>query len=107
MRGRPTRSSIRQNIVELLFYLSPAHGYDVYHKYLEIFPSVTQRSIYYHLKKGLETEEFQIKEIRKEAGNFSWGGFTERTYYKLGSAANVLGNDEVKEYFKTKYKSKD
>jgi len=48
-RGRPVKSEIRQNIVEILFYLKRAYGYDIYKVYIKIFPKVTLRSIYYHL----------------------------------------------------------
>ena len=37
-RGRPVKSQIRQNIVELLFFLKEGYGYDLFRMYKEIFP---------------------------------------------------------------------
>ncbi|MBW2971587.1 hypothetical protein KY359_00995 [Candidatus Woesearchaeota archaeon] len=51
-RGRPVKSAIRQNIVEILYFMGEGYAYDVYKQYLELFPAVTMRSVYYHLKKG-------------------------------------------------------
>jgi len=99
-RGRPVKSAIRQNIVEILNVKGEMYGYDIYRIYREVFPSITLRSIYYHLKKGVSTGEFIVKEVRKEKGNFSWGGETEKTYYALGPKAQVKGDSKVKDYLK-------
>ncbi len=99
-RGRPVKSAIRQNIVEILNVKGDMYGYDIYRVYREIFPSITLRSIYYHLKKGVSTGEFIVKEVRKEKGNFSWGGETEKTYYALGPKAMPKGDNNVKDFFK-------
>jgi DNA-binding PadR family transcriptional regulator len=99
-RGRPLKSSIRQNIVEILNVKGEMYGYDIYRTYREIFPSVTLRSIYYHLKKGVSTGEFVVKEVKREKGNFSWGPETEKTYYALGPKAQAKGDSRVKEYFR-------
>lgn len=101
-RGRPYFSQIRQNIIEILFYLEKAYGYDLYKIYCEIFPRVTQRSIYYHLKKGYDLGEFDIEKIEKEQGNYSWGDFAEKIYYKLGKNAKIMNNEKVKKYFEDK-----
>lgn len=101
MRGRPNFSQIRQNIVEILFYLEKGYGYDIYKIYCEIFPKVTQRSIYYHLRKGYELGEFDIEKIEKEQGNYSWGDYAEKIYYKLGTNAIIAHNEAVKEYFES------
>src|SRR3989344_2479087 len=85
-RGRPTRSSIRQNIVEILHHLGKGYGYQICKIYNEVFPTVTQRSIYYHLKKGVFTKEVAVQKIEQEKGNFSWGNMVEKTYYTLGSS---------------------
>ena len=95
-RGRPVNSIIRQNMIELLYYLGKAYGYDLYKYYVEIFPKVTLRSIYYHLRKGIDLGEFEIEKIEKEKGNYSWGEMAEKIYYKLGSNANAKGNLRVK-----------
>ena len=104
MRGRPCVSQIRQNIVEIMFRMGSGHGYEIYKKYVEIFPQVTQRSIYYHLRKGLTLNEFAIDKIRKEKGNYSWGSTAEKIYYKLGKKAVVKGNKQVDKFFDSKTK---
>jgi hypothetical protein len=86
--GRPAKSEIRQNIVELLYFMGNGYAYDIYKKYLDIFPKVTMRSIYYHLKKGVDTQEFVVHEIKSEKGEYSWGSDAEKIYYALGPAAS-------------------
>ena len=106
-RGRPLGSKVRQNIVEILYYAKQLYGYNIYTIYKEIFPKVTMRTIYYHLKKGVSTGEFKVAEIRKEKGNYSWGGEVERIYYALGPDAKASGNEAVKEYLDSKASSKN
>ena len=99
-RGRPVKSAIRQNIVEILNIKGEMYGYDIYRVYREVYPQVTLRSIYYHLKKGVSTGEFIIKEVKREKGEFSWGTETEKTYYALGPKAQPKGDPKIKDYFK-------
>ncbi len=99
-RGRPVKSSIRQNIVEILNVNDSLYGYDIYRIYREVFPQVTLRSIYYHLKKGVSTGEFIVKEVKREKGDFSWGTETEKIYYSLGPKAQPKGDQRVKDHFK-------
>ena len=101
-RGRPVRSEIRQNIVEILFFMKEGYGYGVYKYYVAIFPKVTMRSIYYHLKRGISLGEFKISKVEMEKGDYSWGGEAEKTYYALGEKAKPLGNEKVKAYFDAK-----
>ncbi len=101
-RGRPVKSQIRQNVVEILYFLGKGYGYDIYKAYRDIFTPVTMRSIYYHLNKGIQTEEFKIAEVKKEEGDFSWGTVVTKTYYALGPKAKAAGKQEVKEYFDKK-----
>ncbi len=101
-RGRPTKSEIRQNIVEILYFLGKAHGYKIYKIYREIFPKVTMRSIYYHLRKGLATEEFKIEQIKQEKGDYSWGETAEKIYYALGKKAEPKIDKRVKKYLEKK-----
>ena len=82
-RGRPVRSQIRQNIVEILYFLGSACGYDIYKVYIEVYPKVTMRSIYYHLKKGASLDEFKVDKIEKVKGEYSWGPEAEKTFYIL------------------------
>ncbi|MBS3136439.1 hypothetical protein J4401_05775 [Candidatus Woesearchaeota archaeon] len=98
-RGRPVGSNIRQNIIEVLHFMGKGYGYDIYRKYIEIFPPVTMRSIYYHLSKGVKTDEFKIDSVRKEEGDYSWGSLVTKTYYALGPKAKPAIVKEAKEYF--------
>jgi len=101
-KGRPVRSEIRQNMVEILYFMKQGYGYEIYKAYIVIFPKVTMRSIYYHLKKGVSLNEFKVNKIEKEKGNYSWGGEAEKIYYGLGDSAKASGNEKVKEYFDSK-----
>jgi|ETN02SMinimDraft_4_1059925.scaffolds.fasta_scaffold59397_5 hypothetical protein len=98
-RGRPTKSEVRQNMIEILFYMKEAYGYDIYRHYKKIFAPVTLRLIYYHLKKGIELGEFKISSVKKEQGKFSWGGEVEKKYYALGDNAKPKDEIRVKEFF--------
>src|SRR3989338_2472385 len=91
-RGRPVKSVIRQNIIEILNYLKQGYGYQIAKIYNEVFPSAAQRSVYYHLRKGLETKEIRLHKIEQEAGDFSWGKLVEKTYYTLGESAVPKGD---------------
>jgi len=89
-RGRPTKSNIRQNIIEILFFIGKAYGYLIHKIYKQIFPGCTREVIYYHLKKGIKLGEFEIEEIKQEKGDYSWGVIVEKKYYKLGPNAKPI-----------------
>lgn len=95
-RGRPVRSDVRQNIINILYIIKKGYGYDVFRIYRSVYPACTMRLIYYHLKKGIETGEIKVAEIRKEKGNFSWGGEVEKIYYALGPSAVPRVDDKVR-----------
>ncbi len=95
-RGRPTQSIIRQNIIEILFHLGKGYGYQISKIYNEAFPPVTQRVIYYHLRKGLQTREIVEHSVQRERGSFSWGSEVEKKIYALGEAARPAGSIKVK-----------
>ncbi len=95
-RGRPVKSQIRQNIVNILAVLNEGYGYDIYKIYKELFNQCTQKSIYYHLRKGISTGEFIIKKIEKEKGDFSWGSEVEKIYYALGEKAAPNLTEEIR-----------
>ena len=101
-KGRPVKSEIRQNIVEILFFLKEGYGYDIYKVYKNIFPNVTMRSIYYHLKKGTDLGEFKINKVEKEKGDFSWGSEVEKIYYGLGQNAKPAGNERISKFIQNK-----
>ena len=71
-RGRPFKSNIRKNIITILYYLGEGYGYEVSKLYNKIFPKVTMRSVYYHLKRGVELKEIKMEEIKQEQGQYSW-----------------------------------
>ena len=95
LRGRPQRSVIRDNILGILYYLKTGYGYDIAKIYNEVFPEVTQRSIYYHLRKGVETGEISIHKVEQEKGNFSWGNMVEKIYYSLGERAQPKIDERI------------
>ncbi len=101
-RGRPVRSTVRQNLVELLSYMKRGYGYDIAKLYNRIFPKVTMRLVYYHLRKGVDLGEFRLEGIEREKGSYSWGDEVEKKYYAVGPNANVRGNDRVNEYWESK-----
>lgn len=96
--GRPIKSQIRQNIVDILYYLHQGYGYQISKIYQAVFPKVTRRSIYYQLRKGLLTKEIAIHEIKKELGDFSWGTSVEKVIYTVGPKADPKGNPRIKEF---------
>ncbi|NQU97852.1 hypothetical protein HQ533_00130 [Candidatus Woesearchaeota archaeon] len=100
--GRPIKSEIRQNIVDILHFMGKGYGYQIHKEYLELFPKVTQRVVYYHLKKGVSIGEFVIKKISKEKGDYSWGETAEKIYYALGKDASPRALAKIKKYFEKK-----
>lgn len=97
--GRPVGSIVRQNITTLLHFMGKAYGYEIHKIYLDLFPSVSQRLIYYHLKKGVDTGEFVVEKTGMEKGSYSWGEMAEKTYYRLGPNAQVKLHANVKKHF--------
>ena len=97
-KGMPVQSEIRQNVVEILSVVGKGYGYGIYKIYKDVFPKVTMRVIYYHLQKGIQTQEFSIDNIQKEKGDYSWGGEAEKIYYKLGPKAKPKGDPRVREW---------
>ena len=101
MRGRPNKSVIRQNVVEILNYLKKGYDYQIAKIYNEVFPTVTQRSIYYHLRKGVQTKEIRVHKVELEEGNFSWGKMVEKIYYTLGENADPQGDERIEKFLRT------
>lgn len=99
-KGRPPQSSIRQNIIEILYYLHQGYGYQLCKIYNKIFPRATRRVIYYHLKKGVDLGEFQVRKIKSESGDYSWGPTAQKIYYSLGKKARPKGLPHVKNFLK-------
>ena len=101
-RGRPTKSEIRQNLIEILAVLGKEYGYKLHKYYVQIFSPCTREVVYYHLKKGMQLGEIAFDEIKREEGTYSWGRIVEKKYYKLGANAKVKGEAKVKEFFEKK-----
>jgi hypothetical protein len=99
MRGRPTRSPIRQNIVDILFYLKKGYGYEIFKHYIALYPRCTMEVVYYHLKKGLQLGEFEVAEVRQEKGDYSWGPISEKTFYGLGPQSAPRQSRRLEKYF--------
>ncbi len=96
LRGRPTSSPIRDNLIELIFFLKESYGYDLYKKYVRIFgQNISIRSIYYHLNKGVELGEFRIHTVEDVQGNYSWGNQVKRVVFALGPNAKPKRSKEV------------
>jgi hypothetical protein len=94
--GRKPKSQIRDDIIELLYHIKEAYGYELYKKYCKVYDKkVSIRSIYYHLNKGVELGVFNLKEIRDVKGDFSWGSGAKQVIFQLGANANPKGIKEV------------
>ena len=98
-RGRPVKSEIRENIIEILNVIGSMYGYKIHKFYNELFPPCTRENIYYNLRKGVTLGEFDLAEIKQEKGAYSWGTVVEKKYYKLGPKANPRNDPRVKEFF--------
>ena len=105
-RGRPIKSEIRQNLIEILYFKKNACGYELHKLHNDIFPKCTQEVVYYHLKKGMSLKQFKIEKIISEQGDYSWGGTAEKIYYTLDVNAAPVMNPAVKEYFEKKEQEK-
>ena len=97
-KGRPIKSMIRQNMIEILYFLKKAYGYEIYKVYNAVFPKVTLRSMYYNLKKGVQLKEFKVENIIAEKGDYSWGAEAEKIYYSLDKGAKPKIDIKIKKY---------
>ncbi|MBN1645584.1 hypothetical protein JW868_00930 [Candidatus Woesearchaeota archaeon] len=97
-RGRPIGSAIRQNMVEILYFLGRGTGYDIFKVYKQVYPAVTLRVMYYHLKKGVSLKEFKVAEVKQVSGDYSWGSSAEKIYYTLDVMAKPTMDRKVKAY---------
>lgn len=96
-RGRQPGSVIRDNMIEILYFLGPSYGYDLYKKYKKAFGPVSLRSIYHHLAKGCDIGVFELRGVVKIEGEFSWGAGVQRRLFGLTSAAQPKGDPKIKE----------
>lgn len=95
MRGRPSKSKIRNRIASILQYINSSYGYDLYKKYRFLFGEAKMRTVYYNLRKGVMLNEFIVSDIKREIGEYTWGSETERVYYTNGPYANPVQLDEI------------
>ncbi len=96
--GRKPNSSIRKNLVEILFFLKEAYGYQLYKIYSYVFEKkISIRSIYYNLTKGVELGVFKIKDVQEASGDYSWGNNVQRIIFSLGKEAHPEGSEKIYE----------
>ena len=96
-RGRVVGSVIRDNLIELLFHLKQAYAYELYKHYKKVFGPVSIRSVYYNLTKGKDIGVFEIKEIQKVEGDFSWGPQAQRIVFGLTDKAQPKQDLKIKQ----------
>jgi len=87
MRGRKPGSEVRENLIEVLHVLKRGYGYQLYKAYVEVFPKVSMRLIYYHLRKGCEFGLFRVEQVTLVPGDYSWGPDAQKVFYSLGPKA--------------------
>ena len=105
-KGRPPKSAVRQNIINILAVLGEGYAYDIAKAYMDLFPRVSTRLIYYHLKKGIDLQEFSGKGTKTEQGAYSWGTAADKSYYGIGPAATPVKNQAIEEYFEKRQRGK-
>jgi|APSaa5957512622_1039677.scaffolds.fasta_scaffold169374_2 hypothetical protein len=94
--GRKPKSDIRDEMVELLYFMKEAYGYELYKKYCKVYDKkISMRSVYYHLNKGVELGIFNLKEIRDVKGDFSWGSGVKQVIFQLSSNAQPKISKDV------------
>lgn len=98
-RGRPLGSEVRQNVIDVLSHMGKAYGYQIHKVYKDLFPPVTLRTIYYHLKKAKSLGLVKVEKIQTTEGNYSWGTTAEKTFYSLTTKAKARPRKEVEAYF--------
>lgn len=91
-------TQVRRNLVELLFFLKEGYAYELYQHYVQVYPKVTRRLIYYHLAKGVLSGEFVETARRREEGEYTWGTSAEKIYYGLGPEAKPFGDPRIQRY---------
>jgi len=99
-RGRPVGSDIRQRMVDILAVVGQGYGYELHKIYCEIFTPCTREVVYYHLRTGVKLGQFVIEKVVSEEGSYSWGKTVEKTYYRLGPAAQPRAMPSIENYMK-------
>lgn len=83
-----------QQIVDTL---CASYGYEIYRVYNEFFEPISLRSMYYHLKRGVQLDEFKEVAVKETKGSYTWGDISIRKYYILGTAAQHHTNEDLEE----------
>lgn len=99
VRGRPSKSPVREHLRELLFLGGSMTAYQAHKHYIKLFAATTQRNIYYQLEKGVEQMMFVVDQIKDEEGNYSWGDTARKKYYALAKDEKPNFSKEVFDYF--------
>ncbi len=87
-----------QQIVDAL---GVSYGYEIYKVYEGAFSPIDLRSMYYHLRKGVDLGEFELVGVKEERGVFTWGALSMRRYYITGPNASERANDDLHIIVKT------
>lgn len=95
-RGRPIKSAVRNRMQMIVDALGVTYGYEIHKAYEEIFEPIELRSMYYHLKKGVQLNDFEEIGVEKVKGPFTWGDVSIRKYYILGPEAGNRATEEVR-----------
>jgi len=97
-RGRPSRSIVRDRLVEMIFVVGKLTAYEAHKHYIRLFGKASQRNIYYQLEKG-EVIDIFSKQVVDEEGTYTWGTTAQKVYYSLTKDAKPQINKEVRDYF--------
>ena len=94
-RGRPTKSTIRDRMSEIINVLGVSYGYEIFKVYTAAFSKISMRSMYYHLNKGVQLGEFTLVGVKIEKGDYTWGDSVVRRYYVLGKSKKPPQNQDL------------
>lgn len=97
--GRPAKSIVRDRLAEMLFIVGKITAYDAHKHYVQIFSGITQRNVYYQLRRGVDLGEFEISDVIDEKGEYSWGSTSRKVYFGLSKNASPQFNKQIKDYF--------
>lgn len=97
-KGRPTGSTVRDRMINILYHYDHLHGYKLHDIYESVYEEVSRRLIYYHLDKGVELGELKLHSVEEQRGEYSWGDKVQRKRYELGPNAEPSFDKRIKNY---------
>ncbi len=97
--GRPSKSVVRDNLMELLFVFGKLTAYDAHKHYIKLFAKTSRRNVYYQLQKGCDTGLFDKEQVT-EKGDYSWGTESKKVYYTLKTKEGLQLNKNIVDYYK-------